>query len=142
MNVNFIFESDSLKFASPATISRMGIIYMNKEDLDTKSLINSWIKKNYGNSTGNIKSNLENWFENYFYEIYSNFFEKNKFLSGMSDNLNMLNTTNYGTIQNFLSLCSNIVNSINNNLTNEQKGNAVSINETINSKSQFINLLI
>lgn len=27
-NVNFIFETDNLSYASPATVSRMGIIYL------------------------------------------------------------------------------------------------------------------
>jgi len=27
-NINFIFETDNLKYASPATVSRMGVIYL------------------------------------------------------------------------------------------------------------------
>ncbi|KAI8810783.1 dynein heavy chain and region D6 of dynein motor-domain-containing protein [Cladochytrium replicatum] len=42
-NVNFIFETDNLKFASPATISRMGMIYISEELLDIKDILNSWI---------------------------------------------------------------------------------------------------
>ena len=91
-NVNFIFETDSLKFASPATISRMGIIYMNQEDLDIKSIIKSWIRKQTNKTTNN---NLENWFENYFFTIY------NSYTANYSL---MLNTTNFGSIENFLSL--------------------------------------
>lgn len=30
-NVNFIFETDDLKFASPATISRMGMIFIRSK---------------------------------------------------------------------------------------------------------------
>ncbi|KAI8842138.1 dynein heavy chain and region D6 of dynein motor-domain-containing protein [Chytridium lagenaria] len=37
-NINFIFETHNLKFASPATVSRMGMIYLSDETLDTKSL--------------------------------------------------------------------------------------------------------
>lgn len=33
-NVNFIFETDHLKFASPATVSRMGMIFLNNEDIN------------------------------------------------------------------------------------------------------------
>lgn len=43
-NVNFIFETDNLQFASPATISRMGMIFMNDEDINITSIIKKWAK--------------------------------------------------------------------------------------------------
>lgn len=33
-NVNFIFETDDLTYASPATISRMGIVYLSEDELN------------------------------------------------------------------------------------------------------------
>ena len=36
-NVNFLFETHSLVCASPATISRMGMIFLSEEDLDMKA---------------------------------------------------------------------------------------------------------
>jgi dynein heavy chain 2 len=89
-NVNFIFETDSLKFASPATISRTGIIYMNQEDLEVKAIVNSYIGRNSHNN-----SSLVNWFENYFYEAFNNIAENHTL---------MLNTTLLGQVNNFLSL--------------------------------------
>jgi dynein heavy chain 2, cytosolic len=44
-NVNFIFETNDLSFASPATVSRMGMIFLNNEDISIKSVVNRWIKK-------------------------------------------------------------------------------------------------
>ena len=38
-NVNFLFETHDLKFASPATVSRMGMIFLSDEDLDIIRLI-------------------------------------------------------------------------------------------------------
>ncbi|XP_052794024.1 cytoplasmic dynein 2 heavy chain 1-like isoform X3 [Mya arenaria] len=42
-NVNFLFETHDLSCASPATISRMGMILLSDEDTDVKALIHSWI---------------------------------------------------------------------------------------------------
>lgn len=35
----FIFETDSLIFASPATVSRMGMIFLNNEDINIQGVI-------------------------------------------------------------------------------------------------------
>ncbi|OHT00931.1 Cytoplasmic dynein 2 heavy chain 1 [Tritrichomonas foetus] len=35
-NVKFIFETHSLQFASPATVSRMGVLFVNRTDFDIK----------------------------------------------------------------------------------------------------------
>lgn len=43
-NVNFIFETDDLQFASPATISRMGMIFISEEDLDIMEIIKKYLK--------------------------------------------------------------------------------------------------
>ena len=43
-NVNFIFETDNLQYASPATVSRMGMIFMNEEDININSIIKKWAK--------------------------------------------------------------------------------------------------
>ncbi|RZC33069.1 cytoplasmic dynein 2 heavy chain 1 [Asbolus verrucosus] len=43
-NVNFIFETHDLNHASPATISRMGIVLLSEEDLDLTFYIINYIK--------------------------------------------------------------------------------------------------
>ncbi|XP_050526495.1 cytoplasmic dynein 2 heavy chain 1 isoform X2 [Daktulosphaira vitifoliae] len=43
-NVNFLFETNSLQHASPATISRMGIIFLSNEDINIQHIVDSWIK--------------------------------------------------------------------------------------------------
>ena len=42
-NVNFLFETHDLKFASPATVSRMGMIFLSDEDLDVARLVQRWL---------------------------------------------------------------------------------------------------
>jgi dynein heavy chain 2 len=47
-NVNFIFEADNLQYASPATVSRMGMIFLNNEDINIVGILTRWVSK-YGN---------------------------------------------------------------------------------------------
>jgi dynein heavy chain 2, cytosolic len=63
-NVNFIFETHELSNASPATISRMGIIKFSSEDLSPEILIKSWI------STKSNGEMLEFFFDKYFSSIF------------------------------------------------------------------------
>uniref|UniRef100_A0A1B0CJW6 Cytoplasmic dynein 2 heavy chain 1 n=1 Tax=Lutzomyia longipalpis TaxID=7200 RepID=A0A1B0CJW6_LUTLO len=44
-NVNFIFETHDLSHASPATISRMGIINLSMRDLPGDLLLQSWLQR-------------------------------------------------------------------------------------------------
>ncbi|XP_050362992.1 cytoplasmic dynein 2 heavy chain 1 [Nymphalis io] len=51
-NVNFIFETHSLEYASPATISRMGIILFSAEIHCSQEILDSWVqKKEFDNET-------------------------------------------------------------------------------------------
>ncbi|CAE7570289.1 DYH1B [Symbiodinium sp. CCMP2456] len=62
-NVNFVFETDHLRFASPATISRLTMIFLSEEDVDVKPLVTSWILKQPEEQQGQ----LESWFDELFY---------------------------------------------------------------------------
>ncbi|KAA6358416.1 MAG: putative Cytoplasmic dynein 2 heavy chain 1, partial [Streblomastix strix] len=42
--INFVFETDSLRFASPATVSRMAVIFLSDEDLGAQELLQAWIR--------------------------------------------------------------------------------------------------
>ena len=61
-NVNFLFETDNLRYASPATVSRMGVIYMCDEDIDVSRLVNTWLKK----QNDAIRPKISSWIEDYF----------------------------------------------------------------------------
>ncbi|CCW60917.1 unnamed protein product [Phytomonas sp. EM1] len=49
-NVNFLFETDSLKCASPATVSRMGVLFFSEKDIDLGGFLKSAISKQPGNT--------------------------------------------------------------------------------------------
>ncbi|CAK8696967.1 unnamed protein product [Clavelina lepadiformis] len=62
-NVNFVFETHDLSCASPATISRMGMIFLSEEDTDVKALVHTWMKK----QPEELQIKLQGWIEDYFY---------------------------------------------------------------------------
>jgi len=41
-NVNFLFETHDLRFASPATVSRMGMIFLSEDDIDVRRVTEKW----------------------------------------------------------------------------------------------------
>lgn len=43
MQVSILFEVEDLSQASPATVSRAGMIYLNVEDLGWQPFITSWL---------------------------------------------------------------------------------------------------
>ncbi|XP_025088458.1 cytoplasmic dynein 2 heavy chain 1-like isoform X3 [Pomacea canaliculata] len=63
-NVNFLFETHDLSCASPATISRMGMIFLSDEDVDVKALIQSWISR----LPEQQQQRLSGWIEDCFYK--------------------------------------------------------------------------
>eukprot|EP01116_Phalansterium_solitarium_P024802 TRINITY_DN91_c0_g1_i1.p1 TRINITY_DN91_c0_g1~~TRINITY_DN91_c0_g1_i1.p1 ORF type:complete len:4098 (+),score=2051.07 TRINITY_DN91_c0_g1_i1:208-12501(+) len=62
-NVNFIFETNNLKFASPATVSRMGMIFLSDEDMEIKYLVNSWLR----HRPAEEQARLQPWIDGYFF---------------------------------------------------------------------------
>ncbi|CAM9134653.1 unnamed protein product [Chrysoparadoxa australica] len=62
-NVNFIFETHDLRFASPATVSRMGMIFLSDEDVEVKRLINRWL----GDQAEELRAGLSGWLDDMFY---------------------------------------------------------------------------
>ncbi|CAK9088100.1 Cytoplasmic dynein 2 heavy chain 1 (Dynein heavy chain isotype 1B) [Durusdinium trenchii] len=107
-NVNFIFETHDLRFASPATISRMGMIFLSDEDVDVKRLVHCWLQQQLTN-TGGDKTNgekqvkepeddqvelLAQWIDDLFYNALDWVLRQDAFV---------VETTMVGTVKNGLS---------------------------------------
>ncbi|XP_049522370.1 LOW QUALITY PROTEIN: cytoplasmic dynein 2 heavy chain 1-like [Dermacentor silvarum] len=43
-NVHFVFETDSLAAASPATVSRVGMVFLSAENSPVKGMVTSWLQ--------------------------------------------------------------------------------------------------
>ncbi|GIY28883.1 cytoplasmic dynein 2 heavy chain 1 [Caerostris darwini] len=89
-NVNFLFETHDLSCASPATISRMGIIFLSNEDVNVKSLVTAWLLQQDENN----RLTIETFIEDYFYKALDWVLKQNDFV---------LETSVTGTIINGLS---------------------------------------
>ena len=90
-NVNFIFETNNLRFASPATVSRMGVLYLSEEDVDVKRLVNTWLRKQ---DIAKVPK-LGTWIEDYFYKGLSWILKREESL--------VVQTTKVGIVSNVLS---------------------------------------
>ncbi|KAH9577240.1 Dynein heavy chain [Trypanosoma melophagium] len=75
-NVNFLFETHSLEFASPATVSRMGIIYLSEEDVDPKMMVSTWLMEQPEESC----EQLRQWIDDYFYKAIDTLLETGKLI--------------------------------------------------------------
>uniref|UniRef100_A0AAY5F0X4 Cytoplasmic dynein 2 heavy chain 1 n=1 Tax=Electrophorus electricus TaxID=8005 RepID=A0AAY5F0X4_ELEEL len=89
-NVNFLFETHDLSCASPATISRMGMIFLSDEDTAVGSLLRAWLRREEEEN----KAHLENWLNDYFQQALDWVFRQNDFV---------VETSLVGTVMNGLS---------------------------------------
>ncbi|CAM4781010.1 unnamed protein product [Rotaria magnacalcarata] len=89
-NVNFLFETHDLSCASPATISRMGMIFLSDEDTDVKAVVQSWLSK----ESEETRSSTEQYINDYFFEAFNWTIKQNDFV---------VETTLIGTVLNGLS---------------------------------------
>ncbi|XP_076002176.1 cytoplasmic dynein 2 heavy chain 1 isoform X2 [Genypterus blacodes] len=94
-NVNFLFETHDLSCASPATISRMGMIFLSDEDIDVGALLKSWLR----GQPEDCRSNLENWLGDYFHQGLDWVLKQNDFV---------VETSLVGTVLNGLSHLSGV----------------------------------
>ncbi len=90
-NVNFLFETHDLRFASPATISRMGMIFLSDEDTDVRGLVAAWLR---GQKDELAREVLPQYVEQYFFKALEWCQRQNEYV---------LETSLVGTVLNGLS---------------------------------------
>jgi dynein heavy chain 2 len=61
-NINFIFETHEMKYASPATVTRLGMIFLSEEDVDIGRITQTWLQK----QNEKMRNNLASWIEEIF----------------------------------------------------------------------------
>lgn len=94
-NVNFLFETHDLQFASPATISRMGMIYLSDEDVDVKRLVSKWLTE----QEEDLRMTLQSWMDDLFYRALDWVLRTNAFV---------VSTTMVGIVLSGLSHCTGV----------------------------------
>ena len=65
-NVNFVFECHDLKFASPATVSRAGMIFLSEENIDINVMLKGWLVK----QPAATRARLEGWMNEFFEKAF------------------------------------------------------------------------
>lgn len=89
--MNFIFETSDLQYASPATVSRMGMIFLNNEDISINSIVNRWVNR----YSEDQKLKFKDWIESYLYPGLELLFQH--------EDKQIVPTTRVGMVMNILS---------------------------------------
>ena len=94
-NINFIFETHNVRFASPATVSRMGMIFVSDDEISSKRLVSKWLLS----QVETRRSQLEGWLDDFFDKALDYVVNMRSFV---------VETTLVGTIMNGLSCISGV----------------------------------
>ncbi|XP_042145642.1 cytoplasmic dynein 2 heavy chain 1 [Ixodes scapularis] len=74
-DVNFLFETHDLGCASPATISRMGMIFLSPENVEVTAVVSSWLQE----QTEEARRVLSGLLDDYFYRALQWVVQLNEF---------------------------------------------------------------
>lgn len=72
-NVNFIFETHDLKYASPATVSRMGMIYFS-ECVNNQSYISGWLQQ----QPADRRESLDSWIKAFLMPVFDAYSDRDR----------------------------------------------------------------
>lgn len=95
-NINFIFETNDLRFASPATVSRLGMIFLSDEDVDVQRITKTWIKR----QDEKFQARIQQWLDDIFFKALDWTLQR-------QDQM-VVETTKIGIVKNALSYMNNL----------------------------------
>jgi dynein heavy chain 2 len=95
-NINFIFETHEIRYASPATVTRLGMIFLSEEDVDIGRITQTWLSK----QDDKMRNNLATWLEDIFNKSLEWTLAKQEHF--------IVETTKVGVVNNALSYMSDI----------------------------------
>jgi len=90
-NINFIFETHEMRYASPATVSRLGMIFLSEEDVDIGRITKTWLQK----QDEKMQNSLAGWLEDIFMKSLAWVLQRQE--------LYVVETTKVGIVNNALS---------------------------------------
>lgn len=90
-NINFIFETHEMRYASPATVSRLGMIFLSEEDVDIGRITKTWLQK----QDEKMQNSLAGWLEDIFLKSLAWVLQRQE--------LYVVETTKVGIVNNALS---------------------------------------
>jgi len=95
-NINFIFETHEMKYASPATVSRLGMIFLSEEDVDIGRITQTWLQK----QDEKLRNSLAGWLEDLFTKALMWTLQRQEHF--------VVETTKVGIVSNALSYMNNV----------------------------------
>ncbi|GBG33121.1 Dynein heavy chain 5, axonemal [Hondaea fermentalgiana] len=104
-----LFEVESLRNASPATVSRAGIIYVSESDLDWYAVAKSWMQKQDPEHAAFLATMLSKWIGTWSPSDPGELYQK---LARADFGDEVIQTSRVGKISNLLSLLSSMMSSV------------------------------
>ncbi|ESN99131.1 hypothetical protein HELRODRAFT_66985, partial [Helobdella robusta] len=116
-DVNFVFETHDLRFASPATVSRMGMIFLSEGDIGMEAVASKWLRNRPDGDA------VKEWVQTYYLKCLNwikregDFYLNQSLISTACNGLKMLD----GDVESVQHMIAKLFTGLSGNLTDECK---------------------